>query len=140
MADADQCRAWATSSSEDAPAAALCCTRYTWQPIFRNLGYKLLSAKSLTAAMGWLVVLAPISSPLTLCSFAPQAPLQPLQDNLENSTYETFERDTIKYTKYEEAIRQALCDMAPTAEVVVIMVVGAGRGPLVRASLQVGRA
>ena len=77
---------------------------------------------------------------LTSCSLAAQAPLQPLQDNLENSTYETFERDSIKYTKYEEAIRQALCDMASAIEVVVIMVVGAGRGPLVRASLQVGRA
>ena len=84
--------------------------------------------------------MGPINNRLTSCISALQAPLQPLQDNLENSTYETFERDTIKYTKYEEAIRQALCDMAPTTEVVVIMVVGAGRGPLVRASLQASRA
>ena len=83
--------------------------------------------------------MGPINNRLTFCGLALQAPLQPLQDNLENSTYETFERDTIKYTKYEEAICQALCDMAPATEVVVIMVVGAGRGPLVRASLQASR-
>lgn len=33
-----------------------------------------------------------------------QAPLQPLQDNLESSTYETFERDAAKYIAYEEAV------------------------------------
>ncbi len=33
-----------------------------------------------------------------------QAPLQPLQDNLESSTYETFERDAAKYAAYEEAV------------------------------------
>lgn len=33
-----------------------------------------------------------------------QAPLQPLQDNLESSTYETFERDAAKYNAYEEAV------------------------------------
>lgn len=31
-----------------------------------------------------------------------QAPLQPLMDNLDNSTYETFEKDPIKYQQYEE--------------------------------------
>ena len=64
-----------------------------------------------------------------------QLPLQPLADNLENATYETFERDTIKYTLYQEAIRRALEDrlaIAPTNEPMVIMVVGAGRGPLVQ--------
>lgn len=70
-----------------------------------------------------------------------QAPLQPLQDNLESSTYETFERDTIKYTTYQEAVYRALLDRTPPlgkeAETVVLMVVGAGRGPLVRASLLV---
>ena len=66
----------------------------------------------------------------------PQAPLQPLQDNLESQTYETFERDPVKYKQYQEAVRRALIDRhkadGPEA---VLMVVGAGRGPLVAASL-----
>jgi protein arginine N-methyltransferase 5 len=32
-----------------------------------------------------------------------QSPLQPLADNLESSTYETFENDLIKYELYERA-------------------------------------
>ena len=40
----------------------------------------------------------------------PQAPLQPLQDNLESQTYETFERDPVKYKQYQEAVRRALID------------------------------
>ena len=31
-----------------------------------------------------------------------QSPLQPLMDNLDNNTYETFERDPIKYEQYEK--------------------------------------
>ena len=69
-----------------------------------------------------------------------QAPLQPLQDNLESQTYETFERDTNKYLAYEEAVHAALLDRVPEVEAAtrttVLMVVGAGRGPLVRASLR----
>ncbi|KAI1314326.1 hypothetical protein EDD11_002267 [Mortierella claussenii] len=69
-----------------------------------------------------------------------QAPLQPLQDNLESSTYETFEKDPIKYQQYELAVERALRDR-PTPQngepdVTVIMVVGAGRGPLVDCSLR----
>lgn len=37
-----------------------------------------------------------------------QLPLQPLADNLESSTYEVFERDTVKYSQYEKAIYKAL--------------------------------
>lgn len=68
-----------------------------------------------------------------------QAPLQPLQDNLESATYETFEKDTTKYTTYQFAIQAALQDCTPQEDSkdIVIMVVGAGRGPLVTASLQV---
>jgi protein arginine N-methyltransferase 5 len=66
-------------------------------------------------------------------------PLQPLQDNLEAATYETFERDAIKYTSYEAAVHAALLDRVPEAQaaarVTVVMVVGAGRGPLVKATL-----
>ena len=117
-----------------------------------------------------------------------QAPLQPLMDNLESSTYETFEQDPVKYAQYEEAIRRALLDMRRTLlerrggmrgedvtggsdrrdhgsdgvveggregdgdeegggegaggddGPVVVMVVGAGRGPLVAASLSASTA
>jgi len=100
-----------------------------------------------------------------------QAPLQPLADNLESATYEVFERDPVKYERYEEAVRQALFhrlsqvpapspDMsgeptpaeaaaavengsladrdasAATDSTIVVMVLGAGRGPLVRATLR----
>lgn len=69
-----------------------------------------------------------------------QSPLQPLMDNLEAQTYETFEKDTVKYTQYQRAIAKALVDRVSDDEVsttkAVLMVVGAGRGPLVRASLQ----
>ena len=39
-----------------------------------------------------------------------QSPLQPLADNLEAATYETFENDTIKYERYEEACYKAFMD------------------------------
>ncbi|KAL1117457.1 hypothetical protein AAG570_004783 [Ranatra chinensis] len=69
-----------------------------------------------------------------------QIPLQPLMDNLESTTYEVFEKDPVKYSEYLNAIYQALIDKVPEEEaetnVQVIMVVGAGRGPLVTASLK----
>ena len=40
---------------------------------------------------------------LRICSLA-QVPLQPLQDNLESATYETFEKDPVKYAQYEKAL------------------------------------
>jgi protein arginine N-methyltransferase 5 len=73
-----------------------------------------------------------------------QAPLQPLQDNLESATYETFERDAPKYDGYRAAVAACLADrVAAAAEADAgaappttrVMVVGAGRGPLVRATL-----
>ena len=66
-----------------------------------------------------------------------QTPLQPLMDNLDSGTYQVFERDTIKYDLYEEAMHRALLDRPDNAaaEPYVIMVVGAGRGPLVRRAL-----
>ncbi|XP_022851252.1 protein arginine N-methyltransferase 1.5-like isoform X1 [Olea europaea var. sylvestris] len=69
-----------------------------------------------------------------------QSPLQPLMDNLEAQTYETFEKDTAKYIQYQRAVSKALLDRVPDDQastvITVLMVVGAGRGPLVRASLQ----
>jgi type II protein arginine methyltransferase len=68
-----------------------------------------------------------------------EIPLQPLYDNLDSYTYEVFERDPIKYSYYQKAIEAALIDKVPEAEIkektVIIMVVGAGRGPLVRAAI-----
>lgn len=64
-----------------------------------------------------------------------QQPLQPLKDHLENQTYDTFEKDPVKYTEYGRAIRMALEDRA-SRSAVVLAVVGAGRGPLVTAALQ----
>ncbi|KAL1922985.1 uncharacterized protein VTP21DRAFT_9361 [Calcarisporiella thermophila] len=67
-----------------------------------------------------------------------QAPLQPLMDNLESSTYEVFEKDPVKYAQYEKAVYHALLDRVPanSDKTTVIMVVGAGRGPLVTRSLR----
>eukprot|EP00172_Hildenbrandia_rubra_P003545 Plantae.Rhodophyta-Hildenbrandia_rubra.ctg5823.p1 GENE.Plantae.Rhodophyta-Hildenbrandia_rubra.ctg5823~~Plantae.Rhodophyta-Hildenbrandia_rubra.ctg5823.p1 ORF type:complete len:676 (+),score=92.43 Plantae.Rhodophyta-Hildenbrandia_rubra.ctg5823:201-2228(+) len=68
-----------------------------------------------------------------------QAPLQPLANNLESQTYETFEKDAIKYERYEEAVKRCL-KQGKYDRKVVIVVVGAGRGPLVRASLNAAAA
>ncbi|KAL9556073.1 hypothetical protein MBANPS3_002069 [Mucor bainieri] len=67
-----------------------------------------------------------------------QAPLQPLMDNLENQTYEVFEKDPIKYQQYEKAVYKALLDRVEHGSdyVTTIMVVGAGRGPLVNCCLR----
>jgi len=68
-----------------------------------------------------------------------QCPLQPLMDNLESQTYEVFEKDPVKYSEYQAAIQAALIDMVPEDQledrVLTLIVVGAGRGPLVRAAL-----
>lgn len=86
-----------------------------------------------------------------------QAPLQPLMDNLESQTYEVFERDPVKYERYQTAITRALSDLKdrreggtemdldspPTAEPpkpIIITVVGAGRGPLVQCALSAASA
>lgn len=72
-----------------------------------------------------------------------QVPLQPLMDNLESCTYEIFERDPVKYTEYQKAMYQAIIDKVSEEEkehkTIVLMVVGAGRGPLVRAALTAAR-
>lgn len=69
-----------------------------------------------------------------------QSPLQPLMDNLESGTYEVFEKDPVKYSEYQRAIHMALLDRVTDEEAktktIVVMVLGAGRGPLVRASLK----
>lgn len=88
-----------------------------------------------------------------------QAPLQPLMDNLESQTYEVFEKDPVKYEKYQQAIENALKDIVKRrwqeqvansiyessmlqeyqegvySTRLVVTVVGAGRGPIVAAAL-----
>jgi protein arginine N-methyltransferase 5 len=72
-----------------------------------------------------------------------QTPLQPLMENLESQTYEVFEKDPIKYSEYQRAVEEALKDRVPEhlkdSVTTVIMVVGAGRGPLVRCSFNAAR-
>ncbi|OXA62899.1 Protein arginine N-methyltransferase 5 [Folsomia candida] len=72
-----------------------------------------------------------------------QCPLQPLQDNLESHTYEVFEKDPVKYELYTDAVHAALLDMVPDEEkesrIITLMVVGAGRGPLVRSSFRAAK-
>uniref|UniRef100_A0A8C2SYI2 Protein arginine N-methyltransferase 5 n=1 Tax=Coturnix japonica TaxID=93934 RepID=A0A8C2SYI2_COTJA len=72
-----------------------------------------------------------------------QCPLQPLMDNLESQTYEVFEKDPIKYSQYQQAIYKCLLDRVPDEEketnVQVVLVLGAGRGPLVNAALRAAR-
>mmetsp|Transcript_8549 Transcript_8549/g.12201 ORF Transcript_8549/g.12201 Transcript_8549/m.12201 type:complete len:722 (-) Transcript_8549:186-2351(-) len=71
-----------------------------------------------------------------------QRPLQPLGDHLEFQTYETFEKDPVKYAQYQQAILLALRDgwssvvALGKATRVTILIVGAGRGPLVTAALE----
>ena len=72
-----------------------------------------------------------------------QTPLQPLTDNLESMTYEVFEKDPIKYDLYKKAIRRALRDWVDQnrstssgSHRVVVVVAGAGRGPLVTRALE----
>ena len=68
-----------------------------------------------------------------------QSPLQPLAHHLQSSTYETFEKDPVKYAQYCTAIKQALLDRCREDQRFVIMVVGAGRGPLVSAALKAAK-
>lgn len=67
-----------------------------------------------------------------------QAPLQPLHDNLNAKIYEVFEKDSVKYIMYQKAIQMALIDKVAIAQIkskiINVMIVGAGRGPLIRAS------
>ena len=72
-----------------------------------------------------------------------EIPLQPLYDNLDTGTYEVFEKDPVKYFFYQQAIEQVLIDKVPEDQIgqktTIIMVVGAGRGPLVRATLNAAK-
>lgn len=69
-----------------------------------------------------------------------QSPLQPLAQNLGSLTYETFEKDPVKYAAYEKAIRRCLTEKHFSVAKPVIMVLGAGRGPLVECCLRASEA
>lgn len=68
-----------------------------------------------------------------------QRPMQPLQDQLHSSNYAIFEKDPVKYAQYEKAIRQALTERHNSPKKVTLMVLGAGRGPLVDTALRAAR-
>lgn len=72
-----------------------------------------------------------------------QVPLQPLYDNLDSYTYEVFEKDPVKYKLYQAAVEAALIDRVTEEEmsskISVVMIVGAGRGPLVRAVINASK-
>lgn len=57
---------------------------------------------------------------------------------MDFAIYETFELDKAKYSLYQQAIEAALIEMVSEEEIkskkVVVLIVGAGRGPLVRAA------
>lgn len=63
-------------------------------------------------------------------------PLEPLADNLVAGLYFAMEMDGTKYEAYRDAIRDAIRTL-PSDGPLSIMIVGAGRGPLVEAVLQV---
>lgn len=69
-----------------------------------------------------------------------QSPLQPLAHNLGSTTYDVFERDPVKYALYEQATVRALqawkARDEPGRGGCTVMVMGAGRGPLVSAALR----
>lgn len=67
-----------------------------------------------------------------------QVPLQPLGDHLDGGVYQTFEQDRPKYQQYYRAVRAYLEDCkqeentkSDIDHVVTVLVLGAGRGPLV---------
>jgi protein arginine N-methyltransferase 5 len=68
-----------------------------------------------------------------------QQPLQPLHDHLASVSYEEFERDPVKYQRYEQAIGQALAERHANSASVTVMVLGAGRGPIVDAAVRASR-
>lgn len=60
-------------------------------------------------------------------------PLQPLRDNLELGVYEVFERDELKYKRYNQAITKAVEGFKKSTKngTLSVLVVGPGRGPLI---------
>eukprot|EP00943_MAST-04B_sp_MAST-4B-sp1_P006048 g6048.t1 len=74
-----------------------------------------------------------------------QEPLQPLFHNLESATYNVFEQCPVKYKQYEAAISNCLQNKLKSGmstdmnKSISLMVVGAGRGPLVVCALNAAK-
>ncbi|PNY18050.1 arginine N-methyltransferase, partial [Trifolium pratense] len=72
-----------------------------------------------------------------------QLPLRPLRNYTQAKSYDTWEKDKVKYINYEIAICKALRDRVSNEKAseiaTVLVVVGAGRGPLVRSSVQAAK-
>lgn len=62
---------------------------------------------AVVSAVSWTVII--IGPPLVL-----DPVFQPLADDLQSTTYQTFEQDPIKYANYEEAIFLALLEWPET--------------------------
>lgn len=75
-------------------------------------------------------------SELPPCSDMLIDPLQPLTQNLGLEVYETFEKDSVKYAQYEFAIDLAIQDLRLGQKKLKILVVGPGRGPLLKLVMQ----
>ncbi|XP_027332888.1 protein arginine N-methyltransferase 1.5-like [Abrus precatorius] len=73
----------------------------------------------------------------------PQKLFQPLKINQKALTYHDNEKDATKYKLYKKAICQALLDRVPDEKAseitLVLVVVGAGRGCLVKTSVQAAK-
>ena len=50
-------------------------------------------------------------------------PFQPLADDLQSTTYQTFEQDPIKYANYEEATFRALREWPETDDRMCVILV-----------------
>lgn len=63
-------------------------------------------------------------------------PLQPLTAQLDLQVYETFETDANKYAQYDAAIEMAISDLKLKMASARVLVIGPGRGPLLRAAIE----
>lgn len=59
-----------------------------------------------------------------------QDPLQPYKDHLQSSSYIAFEEDVAKYVYYQDALEIAYKKLNADEEILILLV-GAGRGPLI---------
>lgn len=63
-------------------------------------------------------------------------PLQPLANQLSLGVYENFEKDQVKYSQYASAIELAIYDLRKIYNKLQILVIGPGRGPLLRSVIK----
>lgn len=63
-------------------------------------------------------------------------PLQPLVVDLELDVYDTFQTDVVKYRQYDCAIDLAMLDLRVKKRTLNILVIGAGKGPLLKSTIE----